>query len=503
MSKLKLFLLGTLMLFLMAGLGAFALKAAASLSTQEELDYGEGIVLWQAANVMDWKTAYHPVEDYPHVVFHYPPLFHLTSRLFAGTTGHLLTAGRLTSILSLIGSCIVITLLTAMCLPSSTSTTGRWVAALGAGTFIFTTPVWGWACFMRVDALAIFLSIAGIALFVLARKRPVLTFLSFAFFVAAVYTKQTMIAAPAACVLLAFLQRPRLAAYLLVFAVSAGLMVLFILQNVTDGLFLRNIIGYNQNPFLLRHVFGRWIEHGSKLPALLAVVAVIFPGALFCRRVRSLSRFLQRVRLALGRSAFERCVIVVATYFWFAVAVVTVTIGKQGADYYYFFEVDIAASILSGLFLGWLLRRVSFRRRGLHASLAILVISLFLMHSVGNLLNLYQAYNAFSRPAYNHSADVVRFLQALPGPVYSEDMTILQQAGKEIPAEPAIITALAMNNQWDESSFLRRISNGEFRAIVVHSLENRERFTESIAKAVYGRYSLYKEFGSFKVFLPK
>lgn len=502
MYKLRFLPFGALVLFLTAGLVAFSLKAGTSLKTQEEIEYGEGIVLWQAANVTDWKKAFHPVENYPHVVFHYTPLYHLAVRLVATTTGSLLTAGRLTSILSLVGSCLVMALLVAVCLPSGRSSAARWLASFSAATLIFTTPVWTWACYMRVDTLAVLLSIVGLALFIIARRRSALAFLSFACFVAAVYTKQTMVAAPAACLLLAFVEKPRFSVSLLAFSVFAGLVTLFMLQTVTDGLFLRHIFSYNLNPFYLRAVFSSWIDHTSRLPALIGV-AVMFPTTLFCRQAQSVSELWERVRLALARSAFERCVVVVTVYFWLAAAVVTATIGKQGAAKNYFFELDVAASLISGLFLGWLVRRLSFRPRGPYALLAFFVIPLFLLHSMGNLTTLYQAAVTFSQPTSNRSEEIVRFVQQLPGPVYSEDMTILMRAGKEIPAEPAIITALAMAKQWDESSFVHRIEHGEFEAIVVHSLENRERFTESVARAVQQRYYLGKDLNWIKVYLPK
>ncbi len=502
MFKPQLLPFAALVLFLTAGVAAFALRAGASLRTQEELDYGEGIVLWQAANVTNWKKAFRPVENYPHLVFHYPPLYHLTARFMAATTGNLLTAGRLTSILSLVGSCLVIALLTAMCLPSGRSTAAWWLGSFSAATLIFTTPGWTWACLMRVDTLALFFSITGLALFVIAGRRPVLAFLSFACFVAAVYTKQTMVAAPAACLLLAFVEKPRYSVRLLAFAIAAGVVVLFMLHIVTDGLFLRHIIGYNRNPFFLRHVFSKWIDHASKLTALLSF-AVMFPIALFCRRVGSASALLQRVRLALSRSAFERCVVVAAVYFWFAVAVVTATVGKQGSNYNYFFEIDLAASLISGLFLGWLVRRVSLRPQSPYSLLAFFVIPLFLLHSVGNLMSLKKARETFYQPAPNQSEKVLRFVQELPGPVYSMDMTILMQAGKEIPAEPAIITALATNKQWDEGSFVRRIEQGQFQAIVLYDLDDRVFFTESVARAVEQRYYLGKEIGKYKIYLPK
>ena len=503
MPKLHWLPLAALVLFLTAGLAAFGFAAGRALGTQEQLDYGEGIVLWQAAHVTDWERAYHPIENYPHIVFHYPPVYHLTARLMASATGNLQAAGRLTSILSLLGTCLVMALLAAACLPSGSHTAARWLGALSAGTLIFTTPVWPWACLMRVDTLAVLLSVIGLTMFILARGRTPLAILSFVCFVAAAYTKQTMVAAPAACLFLCFLERPRLSAYLLAIAALVGMAPLFMLQTATHGLFLRHIISYNQNPIVLSNVFGRWIGHLSALPASLVVVSVLFPVALLCRRVGSVHALVRRVRLALGHNTYERCVVVLAVYFWFAVAVATATIGKQGASVNYFFEVDIAVCLLSGLFLGWIVRRASFRPRGPHAVMASFVVALLLLHSVGNLLTLYMARLAFVHPTSDHSEEVLGFVQGLPGPIYSEDMTLLMRAGKEIPAEPAIITALAMNKKWDERGFVRRIEAGQFQAVIAHSLENRELFTESVARAVLQRYYLSREFGSFKVYQPK
>ena len=110
----------------------------------------------------------------------------------------------------------------------------------------------------------------------------------------------------------------------------------------------------------------------------------------------------------------------------------------------------------------------------------------------------------WSHSTFDPSVKVVSFIRDLPGPVYSEDMVILMQAGKEIPAEPAIITALAADGKWDESGFVARIRNGEFSAVVIrHSIENRGRFSEAVAKAVEERYYRTDDFAPFKVYLPR
>src|SRR5215218_6494265 len=127
MTKLLRLLHLVLIAFLLVGVAAFVLQAHNSLRTPGEIDYGEGIVMWQTANVTDWAKAFHPVENYPHLVFHYPPLFHLTARGVNLFTRDLLVAGRLTSTLSLAGTCLVAALLTAGVLPRGRDRFARFV----------------------------------------------------------------------------------------------------------------------------------------------------------------------------------------------------------------------------------------------------------------------------------------------------------------------------------------------------------------------------------------
>jgi hypothetical protein len=492
-----------LAIFLAAGAAAFVLQAAAAFKTPAELDYGEGILLWQAANVTNWKKAFHPVEEYPHVVFHYPPLFHLTSRFVAFFTGDLLQAGRLTSILSLAGTCLVGALLTAAVLPPAANRFPRFIGAFTAGTLVFTTPIWFWACLMRVDTLGIFLTVCGVALFVLARWRRALAFLAFACFVAAVYTKQTGLAGPVACFALALVERPRYAVQLLLFAVSLGLGILLMLYTATDGLILRHLITYNQNPYFPEQLFTKLKDHAAMVVAPL-FFSLLLPVALLRRRVRRATGPVHMIRLILTRTDFERAVIVIGLYALCAAAIAAATISKVGAYDNYFLEMDIAICLLAGLFLGWFLRRISFRPHRPHLVLQMIVIVIFLVHTFGNWTSLYNRGMAWAHPPFDRSPEVVRFLKDLPGPVYSEDMVILMQAGKEVPAEPAIISALALDGKWDETPFVERIRNGEFGAVVIrYSLTNRHRFSEPIARAIEERYYPIKDFEPFTVYLPK
>ena len=490
----------TLAIFLAAGALAFVLQSAIAVRTDSELDYGEGIVLWQAANVTNWKRAYRPIEQYPHIVFHYPPLFHLTSRAVAPFTNTLLQAGRLTSVLSLAGTCLIAALLTAWTMPPGGGGFARFVGAFAAGTLVFTTPMWTWGVLMRVDMLSIFLTVCGVALFVLARRRPALSFLAFVFFVAAVYTKQTSFAAPVACFLLAFIERPRRALQLLGFSTALGLVVLAMLYTATDGVILRHLITYNQNPYYPQQIFIRLRYHGQYLVGPL-LIAGLFPIALL--RTRK-TRLITRLRIALRRTLFERCVLVVAVYFWLSAIIAAATISKQGASDNYFLEMDLVACWLSGLFVAWLARRASFKPRRAFVYLQMIVVFVLMLQCVTSFRQVAAIVRSYQHPSIDRSHEVVNFIKQLPGEVYSEDMIILVQAGKEVPAEPAIISALAEDGKWDESGFIERIRRGQFSAVVIRwTLDNPQRFRKPIAQAIEERYYLIDDFYPFKVYLPK
>ena len=503
MPKLLRVLHVVLVVFLLFGAVTFVLQAHHTLTTPGEVEYGEGIVLWQAANVTNWTKAFHPIEIYPHVVFHYTPLFHLTSRCVALFTGDLLVAGRLISILSLAGTCLVGALLTARVLPRGPDRFARFVGSTAAGTLVFTTALWWWETVMRVDAMAIFLSVAGVALFVAARRHRALGFIAFLFFLAAVYTKQTSVAGPAACFILAFIEKPRYALQLAALSVSLGLVILLMLHTATDGLFLRHVITYNQNTYLLTGLFDKLQRHARTIAAPL-FFATVFPLGFVYSRLGYGRKFVETLRVILTQSDFERCVVVVGLYFFFAAILAAATISKVGAYDNYFIEMDVVASLSCGLFLGWLLRHDSFHPQHRHLILEALVILLFFVQAFGNLNALRGAAATYANPPVDYSPQLVEFLKTLPDPIYSEDMVVLMQAGKEVPAEPAIISTLALDGKWDERGFVGRIQRGEFHAIVIrNTLQNDYRFSKAVQQAILDRYYPTNNIGIFQIYLPK
>src|SRR5690348_11443274 len=51
-------------------------------NTPHQLDYGEGIV-WQQMRMIIDGQGYAPLKPFPAIVFHYPPVYHLTTWVVA------------------------------------------------------------------------------------------------------------------------------------------------------------------------------------------------------------------------------------------------------------------------------------------------------------------------------------------------------------------------------------------------------------------------------------
>lgn len=500
MRKIRCLYLFVVCPLLSIGLLAFLLEAHSALSSGVELDYGEGIVLWQAAHVTDWPVAYHSVNIPPYLVFHYPPIFHLVSRAFSLLTGNLLFAGRLVSALSLIGVSLLMGGLAWKCLPPVPPAARR-LGAATSGLLIFTLPSSPWACFMRVDALAMFFSFSAITLFVFGRHRPYMIYVSFLLFAAAAFTKQTMLAAPSACILLLYLENRRLLIRVALVTGALGCAPVILLQALTKGEFLENIVSYNRNSFLLGQLTRLQVEHVVGSGPVLAA-ALVLP-VLCLLHVRSVSSFPRRILAFLRYSLFTRCFTVIAIVLLLA-SVVSITAGKQGANYNYFFEIDLLGSLAAGLFLGWLMGQRTLASE-VSSCCALLVTVSFALQATRIEPILYSAIDSLRRPQIDHgAAEVVGLLKSTTGRVYSEDMTILYEAGKPFEAEPAIITCLALRGQWDESPFVHEIEAGRFSIIVVNSdLGNRDHYSPRVARAVESHYLSRRRVGSFVLYEPR
>src|SRR5215471_5903300 len=133
--------------------GAFMARTWWLTRYPHELDYGEGVVLWQAAHVFILRDAYHPIQRFPFIVFHYPPLYHVLSRVAGLITGDLLQGGRALTFFCTLASALTVAGIAWSAVPGSAIR--RSMTALVAALLMLQTPSLTWAPNMRVDLTAI------------------------------------------------------------------------------------------------------------------------------------------------------------------------------------------------------------------------------------------------------------------------------------------------------------------------------------------------------------
>lgn len=141
--------------------------------------------------VLQGKSVYPPLTDYPFVVTLYPPVFFYLAALFVKAFGATLFAGRL---LSFICSLLV----SLLCFRITWFLTKNIFWGMLAGLFFLTSGfVQWWGLMFKNDIMAVFFGLAGIYLFLQFEKSKKYL-LSFPFLILAVFTKQTALTAPLA-----------------------------------------------------------------------------------------------------------------------------------------------------------------------------------------------------------------------------------------------------------------------------------------------------------------
>ena len=199
-----------------------------------------------------------------------------------------------------------------------------WKMAVSFGLLYLTMPVVrDWIFLLRVDLLAVALTLAGLTVCCLYAHG---WYLAAPLFVASVYTKQTMIAAPVACCLLLVLRKEwRKAATMAALMVGLSLALFLVFQIDTHGWFAFHIFRTYREPYFLSN----WTV--IFLPALRAcAIPVILAIAPVVRDVRNRDGSLPAIYFALATLA-------------------TLTGGKVGSDTNHLLEWLASLCIAAGL----------------------------------------------------------------------------------------------------------------------------------------------------------
>jgi hypothetical protein len=461
------------------------------------IDYGEGIVLQQAM-LIPGPRMYGDINVYPYIVFHYPPLYHVTARAIAAFGVDLLYAGRWLSVASTVATAVLVGALISRLLRQRVPVAVAAIASAIGGATVFTyLPVAIWSPIMRVDMFAVALGFAGVYLAVLGVRRPALLYAAALAFALSIYTKQTMVAAPAATFGVLWLREPRSVRGPVVFGFSLAAAALAWLSWETHGGFLRHIVLYNINRFSIIQAL-RQLRVTSRVAGYL-LVAIPFGLVQSWWRLRGPGSPAIR---ALVRQDYGALILAIVTA-WLGIAVVITlaTVGKTGGNRNYSIEWMCILSVFVGIAIGDALD--AMRRRSAPA-MALIVPTLLAAQML--LIRLPDTTSLTSAPTREAMDHLFRMIQAAQKPVLSDDMVLLLRAGKQVPIEPAIFAELGSLGRWDQRKLVDLINLHAFAFIVTEigpgSELYDERYTRPVQAAIATNYPRQERFAEYVVLAP-
>lgn len=434
-------------------------SAAIQIRYPFELDYGEGIVWQQMRDIFAGK-GYAPLGVYPAIVYHYPPVYHLTVMSISALFGvDELATGRAISIGCTLTMAALVGFLSAALAGKNASRRVRLACgAVGGLLLLSTEPMRTWSPLMRVDMLCNMLTLAAMILVLRSVERPRLAVYAGLVFTLAVFTKQTAIAAPIAAMAMLLVVKPRQAVVLLSTCLAIGLPILGWLLWSTDGGFATHVFRYNVNRF-----------GADQLPLLVAELQLhLFLILAGCVGVWSIAR---NVRPAGSRKPWramvgkEQSAAVLILLYLILTTIMVPLILKSGARQNYLIEWFCALSILAGAAFRPLAVIVLER----WSPVPTFITALFVL---GLPVQLY----ATVKPKGDQAAEahrkvvaiapVVRLIERSKKPVISDDMTLLIRAGKPVKWESAITAELGHDGIYDERAFARLVRAGRFAFFV-------------------------------------
>jgi hypothetical protein len=489
--------------------GFFA-YAAAAVGYPFELGYGEGQVLLHTQRLMACESMYGPVTPLHAVVCNYPPVYHAVVALLALAGVDTLTLGRIVSAAATVLAAFV---LAGLAWRLGSRGADRVDRAIGAGlaALLFLTNGYALAfgVLMRVDMLATLLAFTGVLAFLRCADRGTRPHWAAMLFVLAVYTRQSTVAAPLACVLAALAVRPALAWRLTAESAALGLVAFAALQAFTAGQFWVHTVSGTGHAFYW-HRSGLFILEMLTTYSIPIVIAAVEARRLLmvpAGRWRSSDRGLDWDAAVIG--------VYLVTAF-----LITFTSGKVGSDVNYLIEFMGVTYVICGAVVA---RALSAAARLTSTgtplwrgpALAALLLPLLLLWQATAGYRDVGAEAPVPGPVIRAEKERVRNLIAgTAGPVLCEDLTLLLRSGKPVDFAPFEMTHLAARGRWDQGPFLHRIEQREFALIVLEfdlfatprggaELFSYERFSPEMIAAMRRSYRLHRWRGGYWIYVPE
>jgi len=487
------FLLPAAMLLQTAGKSS-ARAAHAARHGLIQLDNEEGALLFQAMQIQRGESIYRSLEKPPYVAGTYTPLYMAMVAAWDDFDTPGFSKGRILVWSSALGiSCLLILLVAG-------ATRNAPLGILAGIGFLATFEVYRWIGYFRVDFPALFFSLAGLTIIVIGNARRLPLIVGALLMVLALYTKQTMIAAPMACflALLIRLEGRRFLFFALALLVF-GLPPLVILHIMTEGQFLRHIIIYNMNTFS-RNDLIIWATHLWNIHrGLVFAGAMVLPWLLWIvlKDVRR-SGETEEVLPSIGFGFWQPLIIygIFAQWNIFGAA-------KAGSAENYLLEPIAGLLILACLAAGSAIRWVAVQRFtiGSHLMAAVTIIVVLTGFFVEARMTtsefaqerLFSPYINPTAPDFSAAQTVRTMVRKAEHPLTELAIFALQADRKPI-FQPFIMSELARQGRWDQSKFVADITEAKFDLIVAQQdltqLQAPIEYTEQMMAAFREAYQL-------------
>jgi len=493
-NRAALLLLVALLLF---GAGWFVYYAVQVAHYPYELGYTEGTILCLLREWTGGGSLYGSLKHPPYYVNIYPPGFYVIILALARVSGDPVSAGRLLASGSTLATAVLIFLLVAR----SRTTTSRAVLLLSgfvAATLFLASPaIMREGSILRVDMPAIFLALLGVFIYTEYAGRSAMQYLCVVPLVLALFVKQSMLAAPLACLAAGVIWYPAAAFRLFVF-ICAGLATLLLASHQMFGdAFLFHVFSANDLGFSARRSINGMFRFARYYYPLLGAaglgVLVIVTGSLRRRAWPDL-RYM-----------------VLLCYLILALAAMAMALSRPGTGDNWFAQSTTALCIFAGIGLSSLLSSTTAEA----GSIRLAVMSLGL-----TILLVIQAYlYAGGAPRVDVAAwsvdqrRVVEHLRKLNGPVITNYSFLACIAGKTAYANQYMVAHLADAGRWDQTPYVESVKRKAVAGLVLrYDLDTTTRreivirrrfYTQEMLDAFRENYVLRARYGLYRIYEPK
>ncbi|HEX2914489.1 MAG TPA: glycosyltransferase family 39 protein [Chloroflexia bacterium] len=448
--------------FLLLYILFFAIRAIAALLYAYPLEYGEGAVFHESAQLFRDHFApgsLYPANDaMPYRAGIYTPLFYYLQALTMFITGPAsMLGGRLITLAASLYIGISLYRVSRREPLATGRPAGYGISLAAAITPFATSALYGWGVLAKGDVLAIALSLAAILrIYPIESEwrrgqtpRPFV--LAGILCGLALLTKQSALAAPAAILIWLGIQRQwrEAGGFLAAMLAVVGVTGIFF-QLATGGAFFKHIVTYNSQPYDFEFL---WQGLLYFVPTHIVLLVLAFVWLL---------------RPLIGR--YER--IGLWRIYFVTALLLSFSIGKVGANFNYYIEILCLVSLFGWWQLGRIMAlrpELPFRLGSFRVGLApvVLVLMVFQLFNLHHVPFVADGANTPGPSQFSQSTEVaaeVRTLEA-HGPLLAEDAG--WQAALGLPVElddPFVFGQLAQEGSWNSQPFLDKLKSGYFKA---------------------------------------